>query len=68
MTMHRAAITTVAFLALIAALPLAQGEGPADETRITLRDEFLRIINHDRIEDGLTPVKLDPRASAMADD
>jgi uncharacterized protein YkwD len=66
--MRRAAITTVAFFALIAALPLAQGEGPADETRITLRDEFLRIVNHDRVANGLTPVSLDPQASAMADD
>ena len=66
--MRRAAVTTVAFFALIAALPFAQGEGPADETRITLRDEFLRIINHDRVANGLTPVALDPQASAVADD
>lgn len=66
--MHRAPIALVAFFAISAALPLAQGEGPADETRITLRDEFLRIINHDRVANGLTPVKLDPQASAIADD
>jgi uncharacterized protein YkwD len=59
---------TFSFIVLLAALPLAQGEGPADETRITLRDEFLRMINHDRVANGLTPVALDPRASAMADD
>src|SRR6476646_9851999 len=66
--MRRAAVTTVAFFALISALPFAQGEGPADETRITLRDEFLRIINQDRVANGLTPVALDPQASAVADD
>jgi len=65
--MRSAINIAIAFIAL-AALPFAQGEGPADETRITLRDEFLRIINHDRVANGLTPVALDPRASAMADD
>jgi uncharacterized protein YkwD len=57
-----AAVWTVLF-----GLPLAQGEGPADETRITLRDEFLRIINRDRAQFGLSPVALDPATSLLAD-
>ena len=60
-------------LALLAAMltlaaPLAQGDAPGDETRFTLRDELLRLINRDRAEFGLQPVKLDPVASAFADD
>src|SRR5437764_3804553 len=56
----------VAMLTLAA--PLAQGDAPGDETRFALRDELLRIINRDRAQFGLRPVKLDPAASALADD
>ncbi len=49
------------------AAPLAQGDGPVDETRFTLRDELLRLINRDRRQFGLPPVKLDPFASTVAD-
>lgn len=59
----------LAFVALITlAAPLAQGDSPADETRFTLRDELLRLINRDRTQFGLRPVALDPVASAKADD
>jgi uncharacterized protein YkwD len=54
-------------LALMLATPLAQGEGPADETRFTLRHEMLRMINHDRAAYGLRPVELDPETSTIAD-
>src|SRR2546427_7619327 len=54
-------------LLLIVSAPLAQGEGPVDETRFTLREEFLRLINRDRKQFGLQPVKLDPLASVVAD-
>ena len=47
--------------------PLAQGEGPVDETRVALRQEFLRLINRDRKQFGLRPVELDAWASAQAD-
>lgn len=47
--------------------PLAQGEGPADEARITLRQQMLRVINIDRQAQGLSPVELDAQASAIAD-
>jgi uncharacterized protein YkwD len=46
---------------------LAQGEGAADETRMTLRAELVRMINHDRAKFGLKPVQLDAHASAIAD-
>src|SRR5213596_1293040 len=47
--------------------PLAQGEGPLDETRITLRQEVLRMINVDRESHRLPGVDLDVEASAIAD-
>jgi uncharacterized protein YkwD len=46
---------------------LAQGEGASDETRMTLRAELVRMINHDRARFGLAPVLLDAQASAIAD-
>jgi len=52
---------------LVISAPLAQGEAPVDETRFTLREEFVRLINRDRIQFGLKPVQLDPLASAVAD-
>lgn len=45
----------------------AQGDGAADETRMTLRAELLRMINRDRQRFGVRPVELDPDASAVAD-
>src|SRR5438874_7091348 len=56
------------FALIAAATPLAQGEGPVDETRIALRSEFLQMINRDRAANGLAPVDLDPEASAIADE
>ncbi|HEX9161592.1 MAG TPA: CAP domain-containing protein [Thermoanaerobaculia bacterium] len=57
-----------AIMALVfVSAPLAQGEGPLDETRITLRQEVLRLINTDRQAHGLTPVTLDIEASSVAD-
>src|SRR4051794_30745098 len=44
-------------IALVLASTLAQGEGPLDETRFTLRQEFLRLINSDRKHHGLKPVE-----------
>src|SRR5229473_474370 len=52
---------------LVISAPLAQGEAPIDETRFTLREEFLRLINRDRKQFGLQPVKLDAFASNVAD-
>ncbi len=63
--MKRLVLTLIA--ALVAGAPLAQGEGAADETRITLRHEMLRLINRDRVRFGLRPVELDAEASAVAD-
>jgi uncharacterized protein YkwD len=58
-----AAIVTV----LIIGAPLAQGGGPRDETRLTLRYDILRMINRDRAAHGLPPVQLDPEVSVLAD-
>ncbi len=52
---------------LVISAPLAQGEAPIDETRFTLREEFLRLINRDRKQFGLRPVQLDALASSVAD-
>ena len=60
-------LVTALILLLLAATPLAQGEGPADETRETLRHEILRLINRDRAANGLRPVALDLDASVLAD-
>src|SRR6202165_2554436 len=53
--------------AIMITAPLAQGIGAPDETRITLREELLRVINRDRKQFGLPPVQLDPFASVVAD-
>ena len=55
------------FALIAAGTPLAQGDGPVDETRFALRSEFLQMINRDRAANGLPPVELDPQASAIAD-
>src|SRR5437763_9617667 len=55
-------------IALVLASTLAQGEGPIDETRFTLRQEFLRLINSDRKHHGLKPVELDAWTSTLADE
>lgn len=57
----------IALLVTLLAIPFAQGEGPVDETRTTLRYELLRLINRDRQMYGLAPVQLDPQASTIAD-
>jgi len=58
------AVLTIAFTF---GATLAQGEGAQDETRMTLRAEFVRLINRDRAKFGLPPVQLDAQASAVAD-
>lgn len=59
----------VAFAALLlVSAPLAEGGAPLDETRITLRQEVVRLINDDRVAHGLRPVALDPEASVIADE
>src|SRR5512142_2948831 len=65
--MRRHLITALAALLLVSA-PLAEGGAPLDETRITLRQELLRLINADRQAHGLRPVALDPETSVMADE
>lgn len=64
--MKRILIALLALLTTFGAT-LAQGEGPADEARMTLRAELLRLINKDRRMFGLQPVELDAEVSAIAD-
>lgn len=61
------ALIAILVVGLTLAAPLAQGEGPIDETRFTLRGELFRLINRDRKQFGLQPVELDPLASSVAD-
>lgn len=61
--MKRAVLTLILSLTL----PMAQGEGSLDETRLTLRYEILRLINGDRATYSLPPVQLEPEVSALAD-
>jgi uncharacterized protein YkwD len=65
--MKRVVLTLLTATILLVASPLAQGEASSDETRITLRDQFLRIINRDRASAKLAPLQLDPQASAIGD-
>lgn len=66
--MSRLAAATLALIGtLILGAPLAQGNGPVDETRTTLRYDMLRLINKDRQHHGLRPVALDIEASILAD-
>jgi len=62
--MKRAIVT----IAVVLASALAQGESPINETRFTLRQEFLRLINSDRKHHGLAPVELDAWTSTLADE
>lgn len=62
--MKRAIIT----LAILLASTLAPAASTIDETRFTLRQEFLRLINTDRKHHGLKPVELDAWTSSLADE
>jgi uncharacterized protein YkwD len=60
-------LLTLLASALTFGATFAQGDGAAEETRMTLRAEMLRMINHDRARFGLAPLELDPDASVVAD-
>jgi uncharacterized protein YkwD len=60
-------LVAIIVLLLTAGAPLAQGESPREETKLTLRYEVLRLINRDRTAHGLPPVQLDPQATTIAD-
>lgn len=64
---HMKRLVLILVAALTAGAPLAQGVGPSDETRLTLRHEVLRLINKDRRAHGLAEVALDPQTSILAD-
>ena len=64
--MKRLLLTLLAS-ALTFGATFAQGDGAAEETRMTLRAEMLRMINRDRQRVGLAALELDPDASSVAD-
>ncbi len=64
MTMKPLLATITIALALVATPP---ARGDADETRATLRDRMVRLINRDREAYGLPPVELDLPASRIGD-
>ncbi len=53
---------------MVLAASVALGASRAEETRLTLRQEFLRLINSDRKAHGLRPVELDSWTSSLADE
>jgi len=63
-TMKRALLLSIAIVLL--ASPLAHSD--IDETRTTLREHVLRLINRDRALYNLPPVELDLEASAVGDE
>jgi uncharacterized protein YkwD len=60
-------LLTLFALILLAATPLAQGEDAVAETKMTLRESMLRLINRDRKQFGLGPLELDPTGSSVGD-
>lgn len=56
----------VAIVAILMASPIAHSE--IEETRATLRNHVLRLINRDRALYNLPPVQLDMQASQLGDD
>ena len=58
-------VAGLAVVVLLSAPGAAHATTP--EFRDALRQQLLSRINHDRLEQGVAPVSLDPRASAMAD-
>jgi uncharacterized protein YkwD len=56
-------------LALVAlGSPVAHSDSPLEETRVTLRQHILKLINRDRQLYNLPPVELDIQTSALADE
>lgn len=63
----RRPILIAVITALVVVTPFAQGGSAADETRATLRQYILELINRDRELHGLRPVELDIPTSEVAD-
>lgn len=66
--MNRLGPMVLAFFALAAASPAANSTGAREETRTTLREHVLKLINRDRALYNLPPVELDIEASAIGDE
>lgn len=61
-------VILLAFFALAIGSPVAQSTGALEETKTTLREHVLKLINRDRALYNLPPVQLDIPASAIGDD
>jgi uncharacterized protein YkwD len=61
-------IAIFAFIAIAAGSPVAHSTGAIEETKTTLREHILKLINRDRALYNLPPVELDFPASAIGDD
>ena len=61
-------IIILAVLALAAASPVAQSNGAVEETKTTLREHVLKLINRDRALYNLPPVELDLVTSSLGDE
>src|SRR5690348_8589910 len=61
----RPVLATITLALALLATPTAHSD--VDETRATLRDRMVRLINRDREAYGLPPVQLDLASSAVGD-
>jgi uncharacterized protein YkwD len=61
-------VIVLAFFALAAGTPVAHSTGALEETKTTLREHVLRLINRDRALYNLPPVQLDIESSAFGDE
>jgi uncharacterized protein YkwD len=65
--MKRLAVLTALF-ALAIGSPVAQSNGALEETKLTLRQHVLKLINRDRAIYNLAPLQLDLEASTIGDE
>ena len=61
-------VIVIALFAIALGSPVAHSDSPLEETKVTLRQHVLKLINRDRDLYGLPPVELDVQASVAADD
>ena len=66
--MKRILVIALALFAIAAGSPAARSTGALEETKTTLREHVLKLINRDRALYNLPPVQLDIEASAIGDE
>ena len=60
-------VAVFAFFAIAAGSPVAHSTGAIEETKTTLREHILKLINRDRALYNLPPVQLDAEAAVIGD-